>query len=428
MKKQLLLLFTMFLLISGCGTQQTDNETATKENATIQEESDSTRNAGEEDEEKDGMEETASRSADDQSGTQEERAADEESNSEENLHDDPDDKLRVHYIDVGQADASLLEFGSYRILIDAGNWNSDDVVQYLHDQNVEKLDIVIGTHPDADHIGQMDQVINQFEVEEVWLSGNTSTSDTFTRLIEAIESSGAAYEEPRAGDVYDIGPLEINVLYPDTITGKTNQESISLKLSYGETEFIFTGDAETEQEREMIESGTDLDADILQLGHHGSDTSTSKAFLKAVTPEVAVYSAGADNPYGHPASEVIQRIGKLGAKLYGTDIHGTVIVETNGEEYQVTTKKDGNISPGSSEPENGESEQQTEEATSGQCVDINNASSEDLQEIIHIGPARAEDLIDLRPYDSVDDLSRIDGIGPVRMADIKAEEIACIGG
>ena len=191
------------------------------------------------------------------------------------------DGLKVHYIDVGQGDSTLLEFDGFSMLIDAGNWNSTEAVDYLKQQGIKDIDIVIGTHPDADHIGQLAQVIGEFEVGEVWMSGNTSSSNTFLNILQAIEASGSDYVEPRSGDSFDVGSLQIDVLYPDEITGAANEESVSMKMTYGDVRFVFTGDAGVKQEQEMIDSGMDLDAEILHLGHHGSNTSTSPALLEA---------------------------------------------------------------------------------------------------------------------------------------------------
>jgi competence protein ComEC len=346
--------------------------------------------------------------------------------------------LKVHYIDVGQADSTLLRFFAdgedYTLLVDAGIWNGNEVVDYLHSQNVSQIDIAIGTHPDADHIGQLDKVLNTFDVGEVWLSGNTSTSQTFQKLLHAIESTNVDYYEPRMGDEFEIGPLKIDVLYPKTITEHDNDESISLKLTYGEVRFIFTGDASQDDELNMLQSGFDLNADILHLGHHGSSTSTHPTFLSKVSPDVAIYSAGLNNNYGHPHEEVVNLVQGAGIQLYGTDVHGTVIVSTDGKDYKVFTKKDGTISPPSNgkttDSDSGNTKDSKPEPAqiTGNCIDVNSASFEQVQEIIHIGDARAEELINLRPFQSIDDLSRIKGIGPARIADIKSQGLACIGG
>src|SRR5699024_8083941 len=176
---------------------------------------------------------------------------------------------------------------------------------------------------------------------------------------------------------------------------------------------------------------------ILQLGHHGSNTSSDPAFIQAVDLEVAIYSAGADNAYGHPHPEVVSLIQDAGITLYGTDVHGTILVTTDGKEYDVATKEDGTITPESTGAPDNNARQETEtedeaepdnETPTDQCVDLNQASLEELQEIIHIGPARAQDVIDQRPYDSVDDLTKVNGIGPARIADIDNEGFACTGG
>ncbi|OLS40655.1 MBL fold metallo-hydrolase [Bacillus sp. MRMR6] len=345
--------------------------------------------------------------------------------------------LKVHYIDVGQADSTLLQFPYqgevFNILIDAGNWNGNEVVNYLIAQKVNQVDIAIGTHPDADHIGQLDKVLNTFSVGEVWLSGNTNPSQTFQRLLTAIDAKDVEYYEPRMGDTFEIGQLTIDVLYPKTISENDNDESISLKFTYGDVRFIFTGDASTGDELKMLQSGFDVQADILQLGHHGSSTSTHPNFLSKVNPTVAIYSAGLNNTYGHPHAEVVNLIQSRGIQLYGTDVHGTIIVTTDGKDYKILTKKEGTISPSSSgnttnDETNSRDSQNETNPMIGSCIDVNTATLAELQEIIHFGAARAQALIDSRPFTSIDDLSRISGIGPARIKDIKKQGVACIGG
>jgi competence protein ComEC len=293
---------------------------------------------------------------------------------------------------------------------------------------VSQIDIAVGTHPDADHIGQLDQFINTFNVGEVWLSGNTNPSQTFQRLLKAIDTKKVDYYEPRMGEQFEVGPLLIDVLYPNTISEQDNEESISLKLTYGDVRFILTGDATTDDELKMLQSGVDVKADILKLGHHGSFTSTHPHFLREVKPAVAIYSAGLNNTYGHPHEEVVNLVQNSTIQLYGTDVHGTVIVATEGKEYTILTKKDGTITPSSSGTTPKDETKVEPEPIVGTCIDINKASIEQVQEIMHIGPARAQDLINLRPFTSVDDLGRIKGIGPARIADIKSQGLACVGG
>lgn len=357
-------------------------------------------------------------------------------------HLDELSKLKVHYIDVGQADATLLEYShegvDYRILIDAGNWNSSGVVNYLKAHMINHIDILVGTHPHADHIGQMDKILMGIPVSEIWMSGDTTTSQTFQRVVTAVDASGADYHEPRAGEIYDVGPLVIEVINPISLTGNLHEGSVSLRIVYGEVSFLFTGDAEAKTERAMLGRGHNLSADIIQLGHHGSNTSSIPEFLKAVNPKVAIYSAGAVNSYGHPHDEVITRVKNSGITLYGTDVHGTIIVETDGKTYSVSTKKTGEVAtkPTTNQTQEtvkaptttAEIKETSKEKPSANCVDINTASNEEVQKIIHIGPARVEDLLKLRPFRSVDDLSSIKGIGPARIADIKSQGLACVGG
>src|SRR5699024_4556621 len=335
--------------------------------------------------------------------------------------------LEVHYIDAGQADATLFQYkdenNSYTILYDTGDWNKNDVINYLDAQNVSSIDLVVVSHPHADHIGQLAKVMNTYDVGEVWSSGGESSSHTFQQAMEAVLASDADYDEPRAGDEMEIGAMDIEVLHPSNLTGDLNKDSISLRFTYGEISFVFTGDAYKEDELAMMNRAETVEATILQLGHHGSNTSSDPAFIQAVDLEVAIYSAGADNAYGHPHPEVVSLIQDAGITLYGTDVHGTILVTTDGKEYDVATKEDGTITPESTGAPDNNARQETEtedeaepdnETPTDQCVDLNQASLEELQEIIHIGPARAQDVIDQRPYDSVDDLTKVNGIGPAR--------------
>lgn len=327
----------------------------------------------------------------------------------ESVQESMDPTLTVHYIDVGQGDATLLEFDGHAILIDAGHWKSDQAVDYLKTAGIKAINIAVGTHPDADHIGQLAQIIGEFSVEEVWLPGNPSTSNTYLNVLQAIDASGTDYYEPRAGDVFDVGKMRIDVLYPEQITGAANEESISMKLTYGDIQFVFTGDAGVKEEQQMIDSGTDLQAEILHLGHHGSNTSTSSAFLDAVSPEVAIYSAGADNSYGHPHAEVLAAVENSGAEVYGTDVNGTIIVETDGSSYNVVTSRTGI-------PTEGEN----------RCININIASTAELQQIAGIGETYAKEIIRLRPFEAIEDLADISGIGQATVEAIKEQNLACV--
>lgn len=257
--------------------------------------------------------------------------------------------LEVHYIDAGQADATLFRFvandETYHVLYDVGDWHANDLIHYLEAYNVDTLDLVIASHPHSDHIGQLRQVIEIFSVSEVWASGNTNNSRTFENAAKAILDSEANYHEPRAGETYDIGPLTIDVLHPKKLTGGLNEDSISVLFTYGEMKFIFTGDAYQEQELAMIDRVDDISATILRVGHHGSSTSSHKDFVRAVDPDIAIYSAGQDNTYGHPHRETVALMKEENIPLYGTAEDGTIIITTDGKDYSIQTKEDGTLSP-----------------------------------------------------------------------------------
>lgn len=250
--------------------------------------------------------------------------------------------LAVHFLDVGQGDATLLVHTDVTMLIDTGRFDRSDVPPLLRRYGVERLDLVVITHPHADHIGQFEDVMAAFPVDEVWWSGATATSRTFERAVTALGASTALYEEPRAGAVTTVGPLGIEILHPAAADPlrDLNDASIAMRITYGAFRMVITGDAERVSEARMLGRFPDrLDADLLRLGHHGSSTSTTPELLDAVAPSVAVYSAGAENQYGHPHEEVVARVVGRGIRLYGTDTHGTITVVTDGTSFDVRTER-----------------------------------------------------------------------------------------
>lgn len=354
------------------------------------------------------------------------------SNEMEEEKEAPTGSLAVHYIDVGQADATLLQLEDEKeqfvLLYDTGDWQGSEVVPFLEQQNIEAIDVIIISHPHADHIGQLSDVINKFDVDEVWMTGNSANTNVFADAMEAMIENDVTYDEPEAGDVFDIGSLTLEVLHPHTLTGGFNEDSLSIRITFGDVSFVFTGDAYTAQETEIIERNESVKADILQLGHHGSNTSSGQPFLEAVAPTYAIYSAGANNSYGHPSPEVIERVQAMGITLLGTDVHGTITVTTDGKAYDVTTEKTGEVVAKTKTPqEKTTSKNKPKEKVTSNCIDLNEAPKEQLMDIIHIGDVRADEIIKLRPFSSVDDLSRVNGIGPARISDIKDENKACVG-
>lgn len=346
-------------------------------------------------------------------------------------------ELTVHYIDVGQGDAVLMEYKDdgkdYKVMIDSGDWNNDSAVKYLEELGVKDIDLFVGSHPHSDHIGQMDKIINEFNVEEAWMTGDEATSQNYERVLDAIDENNVEYNEPRAGEEYDIGSLHIDIVSPKTINGELNNDSIVMKATYGETTFLFTGDVEAKAEQDMVNRGEDIKADILKVGHHGSDTSSTQEFIDKVDAEVGIISVGKDNKYKHPMASVVNRLEDKGMDVYATKDNGTIIVTTDGKDYDVTTNAEGKVTPESDGKDVQSNTQTTEQATeseqsetTGKCVDINTASKQDLQKITQVGESRADDIINGRPYDSVDDLTKISGLGESRINDIKEQGLACV--
>lgn len=318
--------------------------------------------------------------------------------------------LKVYFLDVDQAEATLLIGPDFTILIDAGDRGNNDVVPQLERLGVDKLDLLIFTHPHADHIGQGAAVLKHFPVEEVWMSGYEHTTKLFNDLLDAILATDAYYHEPRRGEVFNFGDLRLEILHPDKLYSDLHHTNIVMRAVYGDIAFLFTGDGEIKTENSILASGLPVQAQILQLGHHGSRTSSGIEFLIAVDPEVAIYSAGMNNDYGHPHPEVVERIVRLGFDLYGTEVFGTIVVSTDGFDYSIEVSKAG-------------------DQLKVRGVDLNTANSQDLQRIVHIGPGRAQEIIDLRkvePFQSLDDLKRVSGLGEKRIQEIKEQGIAYV--
>lgn len=256
--------------------------------------------------------------------------------------DDPD--LEVHFIDVGQADSILIKKGNTSMLIDAGNnWDGDKIVDYLKVQGVEKLKFVIGTHPHADHIGGLDKVIDNFEIEKVIMPDIISTTQTFEDVLDSISSKNLSLSKGKAGDVYDLNGAQVKTIAPNNEKyGNLNNYSVVVKVTNGSNAFLFTGDAEKISEDEMIEKRASLlKADVLKLGHHGSVTSTSLEFLDLVDPKHAVISVGENNRYGHPDDEVLERLKDKEIQLYRTDLDGNIVAISNGKTIEFNKNQSG---------------------------------------------------------------------------------------
>ena len=243
--------------------------------------------------------------------------------------------IEIHFIDVGQGDATLIKCDGQTLLIDAGeNDKGSQVWSYLKSQNVDKLDYVIGTHPDSDHIGGMDVIIYKFDCTNVFMSPFKKDTRTYEDVINAAKSKNNKITYPKTGDTYKLGGATFTIVAPNGEYEDANNSSIGIYLKYGERSYLFTGDAEYEAEEDMLESGLNIDADVYKAGHHGSRTSSSDEFLEKVTPKYVVVSCGEDNSYGHPHAAILNycRIEKI--PLYRTDKQGTIVLKSDGEKIE----------------------------------------------------------------------------------------------
>ncbi|MBE6069572.1 MAG: MBL fold metallo-hydrolase [Clostridium lundense] len=250
--------------------------------------------------------------------------------------------LKVSFIDVGQADSILIQTPNGKnMLIDAGN-NADGskVVSYLKNMGITQLDIIAGTHPHEDHIGGLDTVINMFKVGKVYMPKVTSTTETFQDVVTAINNKGMTITAPIPGEVVDLDQdVNLEILAPNGGSYEDlNNYSIVFKLTYGSKSFLFTGDAEGISEQEMLSGGYNLKADVLKVGHHGSNSSTTSAFLSAVSPKYAVISVGKGNTYGHPTQTTLDKLKNIGAAVYRTDELGTIVATCDGNNITFNTK------------------------------------------------------------------------------------------
>ena len=249
-------------------------------------------------------------------------------------------QLQVHFINVGQGDAILIDYGTVEVLIDGGE-TSPGVVPYLRKYVDGDLEAMVATHPHADHIGGLIDVLRSFQVDNIYWNGETATTKVYSDFMALAKAEPKALlQQLKRGDTINVDGLAFAVLNPPGPSFKeTNDNSIVLKLKYGDTRFLFEGDAQQEAESSMLAAGLNMAADILKVGHHGSRSASSMPFLKAVSPQIAVYMAGINNSYGHPHAETLAALNQIGAQIYGTDIHGTIEVSTDGQKYTLTTEK-----------------------------------------------------------------------------------------
>lgn len=247
-------------------------------------------------------------------------------------------EIKIYYLDVGQADSILIESDKEYMLIDAGN-NEDGklLVDYFKSLNITSFKYVVGTHPHEDHIGGLDDVINNFNINKIYFPDAITTTKTFEDVLEAMESNNLTYSIPKIDETFSLGNADFKVIYTGVDINDLNNTSIILKMTYGNISFLFMGDATDKVESLILDK--DIKADILKVSHHGSKYSTSDKFIKRVNPSYAIISVGANNSYNHPDTLTLDRLKNYNIKIYRTDVLGTILITTNGSSVDINNFK-----------------------------------------------------------------------------------------
>lgn len=248
--------------------------------------------------------------------------------------------LQVDFLDVGQGDAAVVRCGGQSMLIDGGKpEKSDFIYSWLRQQGLSYLDYIVATHADADHVGGLSGALNYAKVGTALCSVTSADTETFRDFTRYLAAQGRTITVPAAGTSFALGGATVQVLGPLSQGGTDNNTSLVLRVVYGQTSFLFTGDAEREEEQALLNSGEDLQSTVLKVGHHGSDSSTSYLFLRTVNPQYAVISVGADNSYGHPTEAVLSRLRDAGVVTYRTDLQGTITAMSDGTNLVFSVQK-----------------------------------------------------------------------------------------
>lgn len=242
--------------------------------------------------------------------------------------------LGIYVFDVGQADSILVSCNEKYMLIDAGN-NADGklIVKELQDMGITSIDYLIGTHAHEDHIGGMDDIIDNFDVKNFYMPSKQYTSATYKSVVKSANNKNLKIESPKIGYKFKLGNAVCEVMSIDNDANELNLTSIVIEVTHGENKFLFMGDAEIENEESRLWE----DIDVLKVGHHGSRTSTSEEFIEQTKPEVAIISLGKNNSYGHPHKEVKELLEEYDISIYRTDTQGTIHVISDGEKYKIDT-------------------------------------------------------------------------------------------
>lgn len=259
-------------------------------------------------------------------------------------YDIPENAIAVHFLDVGEGDSAFVEFpdGECMLIDSSTEGYGETVIDAVSGYGYDRIDYIVASHPHSDHIGSMSQIIDNFDIGALYMTDAQGTSDDFDELMNSVDEKDITVNDAVCGETIKCGSAQVEFLAPsDGEYDDLNNYSAVLKISYGDDSFLFTGDAEFDEENELLETSmNDLDCDVLKVGHHGSSYSSSDAFLDAVSPKYAVISCGAGNSYGHPHSETISRLNDHDAEIYRTDVMGDITIISDGNnDFEVFTQE-----------------------------------------------------------------------------------------